>query len=695
MTPDRGGRPTAAARRGAALSSRRGRWVVIAAAVAVMALLGPLGGKQDLTSNPTAFLPATAQSTRVVELERRFAEGQTTPAIVVFAGDRRLGGPLRAAVERARREFAAVAVDHAVSPVEFSSDDKAALVVVPLSARLSAAALSADVARLGRLAAAVGGGLHDAIGGPAGYIVDLGNAFSGIDGTLLLATILVVAFVLILTYRSPFLWLVPLLVIGFADQAASAIVYLLARYEGLVVNGESSGILRVLVFGAGTDYALLLIARYREGLRQHESAHEAMTDALRATAPSVIASAATVTVSLLVLGVASSLNNDRSLGFVGAIGIVTALVFALLLLPAVLVLFGRRLFWPFVPHLGEADRTRSGPFASLGRAIARRPVAVLAACAVVLGLLGGGIASLHTGLTSAQQFRNEVGSVRAERLIEAHFPAGASATTYVVARRGAADAVADVLRRERGIASATIAGTTPSLVEFSATLSAPPDSAASYATIRSLRVALATVRGSDALVGGSVATDLDTNDAAGRDRRVVIPIVLLVVLAILILLLRSLVGPLLLIGTVVVSYLASLGASALVFTHLLGYPAVDSSFPLLAFLFLVAFGVDYNIFLSSRAREETARSGPREGALVALAVTGGVITSAGIVLAATFGVLTVLPLLILTQLGIVVAIGVLLDTVVVRSVVVPALMLSLGGRFWWPSALGRRPESSD
>jgi RND superfamily putative drug exporter len=672
------------------LTGRRSKWVVVLIGLLAAGIFGPLGGKQDLTTDPTAFLPGSAQSTQVVRLQSHFPSGQSNPAIVIYASDAPLDAAAKAAIDADRAQFATVATDGQVAPTQYSADGKAALVVVPLRSSLPQNLFKADVEHLRTVASSgLPPGVQAKVGGPAGYVVDLVDAFSGINTKLLLATILVVALVLIITYRSPFLWLVPLVVIGIADQTASAIVYLLASRAGLVVNGESAGILRVLVFGAGTDYALLLIARYREELRENEDRHVAMFKAVTGAGPAIVASAATVTISLLVLGLTSTLNNNRSLGFVGAIGIVVALIFGLLLLPAVLLLFGRRLFWPFVPQLGQADPTRTGFWARTGGRVSRRPLQVAAGCVVLLVVLASGLLTLHTGLTQSQQFRNQTPSSEAQALLAAHFPAGASAPVYVVADAGQADAVAAAVRADPGVLGVTETGRTDDLVQFTVTIAAAPDSAGAYDTIDRLRSEVATVPDAHALVGGSVATDLDTNDAARHDTLVVIPAVLAVIFLVLIVLLRALVAPVVLILTVVASYLASLGAATWAFTHLFGFAGVDPTVPLLGFLFLVAFGVDYNIFLISRARQEAMVVGARPGILDALAVTGGVITSAGVVLAATFLVLGVLP--ILTDVGLLVAFGVLLDTLVVRSVLVPALAFELDRRFWWPGTLYSRP----
>ena len=405
------------------LTGRRSKWAVVLIGLIVAGIFGPLGGKQDITTDPTAFLPSSAQSTKVVQLQASFRAGQVNPAIVVYASKAPLSGATKARISTDRIEFERLADHGFVPPVEYSSDGKAALVVVPLLSSLPQSRFSRDVDQLRSLARSnLPPGVRAEVGGPAGFVVDLVDAFSGINTKLLFATILVVALILILTYRSPWLWLVPLGVIGIADQAASAIVYLLAAHAGLVVNGESEGILRVLVFGAGTDYALLLISRYREELREHEDRHAAMRRALLGASPAIVASAATVTISLLVLGMVSTLNNDRSLGIVGAIGIATAVLFSLLLLPAVLVLFGRRLFWPFVPKLGDTDPTRTGLWSAVGTRVSQAPAVFAVGCVVVLAGLASGLFSLHTGLNQSQQFRTEVPSAKAQSLIERALP---------------------------------------------------------------------------------------------------------------------------------------------------------------------------------------------------------------------------------------------------------------------------------
>ena len=529
--------------------------------------------------------------------------------------------------------------------------------------------------------------------GPGGFLTDAVSVFEDIDTTLLLVTVIVVAVLLLLTYRSPLLWLIPLLTVGLANQLATASVYGLVKGIDLTVDGQSAGILTVLVFGAGTDYALLLIARYREELRRHTDKHEAMAVALANAGPAILASAATVVISLLCL-LAADLANYRSLGPVGAIGIVCAVVAMLTLLPAVLVLFGRRLFWPFVPVYGSEAREDSGVWARVGRWVGRRPRPVWIGTTALLAVLALGLLTLDSNLRQEDQFPGEPDSVAGQRLIEASYPSGTGQQTTIIARVGQTDQVVAAARGTEGVADVRPAGQTAELVQLQATLEGAPDSPEERAAIDRLRDSVHAVEGADAVVGGQSAQSLDLARASARDRNVVIPLVLLVVLVILGLLLRAVVAPLVLIVTVIVSFAAALGASAFAFDRFLGFEGADPSLPLLAFIFLVALGIDYNIFLMSRVREESERLGTREGTLRGLAVTGGVITSAGIVLAATFSVLAVLPFVPLIQIGVVVAFGVLLDTLVVRSILVPALTLDIGPRIWWPSGLARARQPS-
>ena len=532
-------------------------------------------------------------------------------------------------------------------------------------------------------------GMSVYVTGPAATASDELKIFKGIDSTLLFATLAVVIVLLLLTYRSPTLWLLPIVSAGVALTIAEAVVYVLT-HANLTVNGQSGGILVVLVLGAGTDYALLLIGRYREELRRHEDRHEAMAEALRRAGPAIIASGATVIVSMLCLLVAESADIS-GLGPVAAIGIAVALLAMITLLPALLVICGRWIFWPVRPRYGSAEPTQGGFWARIGQRIAVRPrvvwsvTAVLLACAT-LGLIGFKIGPL----TTAQSFRGTPASVAGEQVLARHFPAGAGEPVAVIGNASAAAPLRAALARTPGIAAVAPPQVKDGLVYLQGTLGSKPDSQAAYATIDQVRADVGAVPGADAKVGGASAINLDVERYATHDRNVIIPMVLLVVLIILALLLRAMVAPLILMGTVVLSFGAALGLSALAFRYLFGFAGADTSMPLFVFVFLVALGIDYNIFLMTRVREESARSGTHRGALAGLAATGGVITSAGLVLAGTFAMLGTLPLVTFTEIGFTVALGVLLDTIIVRSVLVTALNLDIGRHMWWPSRLASR-----
>jgi RND superfamily putative drug exporter len=528
--------------------------------------------------------------------------------------------------------------------------------------------------------------------GPAGYAADFSNVFLGFDSTLLYITAAIVVGILLLTYRSPVLWLLPLVCVFVALTAAQAVIYLLARHAGLTVNGQSAFILTVLVFGAGTDYALLLIARYREELRRHADRHAAMAEALRRAGPAIVASGSTVILSLLCLLVAE-LNSTKSLGPVMAIGIAVGLCAMLSLLPALLVIFGRWMFWPIRPLLGSPEPTERGLWARIGARMARRPRAVWLVTAVVLGAMAVGVTGLKAnGLENRDAFRTRPESVTGEQVLARHFPAGAGNPVQVVGNAAAARELRAALAGTPGVSAVTQPVVKGGVAYLEGTLNSSADSPASFATIDRLRERAHAIPGADAKVGGASAVNLDIQRASRHDRNLVVPIVLLVVVAILAVVLRALVAPLLLAATVVLSFAAAIGVSALVFDHVFGFAGADPSFPLWTFVFLVALGVDYNIFLMTRVHEESRRHGTRRGALIGLAATGGVITCAGMVLAGTFVALGTLPLVFVTEIGFAVAFGVLLDTFVVRSVLVTALNLDVGRWIWWPSALARKRD---
>ncbi|MHA3023979.1 MMPL family transporter [Mycobacterium sp. BMJ-28] len=643
--------------------------IVVLTSGVLMALLG----SGDSSSQSPVAVPANAEAARADAARAEFPGGDQAPAIIVVT--RTDDGPLSPADIAAAGPGATV-----------SGDGKAAVVVAPLPADLSGFALN-DAVRDLRTATTskLPDGLRAQVTGGPAFGADIANSFAGANITLLAVTATVVALLLIVTYRSPVLWLAPLLVIAFADRVGSVVGTAVASGVGLSPDGSTGGITSVLVFGAGTNYALLLISRYREELQRFSDHREALRVALRAAAPAILASNATVVLALLTLLLASAPSN-RSLGVQSAAGLVVAAVCVLLVLPPLLGLCGRRLFWPFIPVTDSHTKplTESGIWHRIAGAVARRPAVVATAALAALGVLCAGLFGTPVGLSQTQQFRVQAESVAGYDTLAAHFPSGLTDPTRVIAPTASAGAVARAITGTPGVTSAVPAGQSASgLAQWSVVLDAKPASERAFTIIDALRDS---VHGADAaaLVGGSDAHARDAAAAAQRDRLVVIPAILAVVLAVLFVLLRSALAPLLLVAVTVLSALAALGVGGWASVHLFGFPALDNGTPLFAFLFLVALGVDYTIFLVTRAKEETRQFGNSGGIVRAVSATGAVITSAGIVLAAVFCVLGVLPLIVLTQLGIIVGLGILLDTFVVRTVIIPALFTLIGPRIWWP-----------
>ncbi|MFP5364442.1 MAG: MMPL family transporter [Thermoleophilia bacterium] len=677
-------------------AKRRIKWIIVG--IWVAAIVGSFAAQlpakfSDAEQNESSsFLPGDAESTKALEVSERLQGGEIVPIVVVY---RREGG--LTAADRAR-----IAADvrelnrqdyRATSDFEQtarSADGDAAIVQAAITSDGEAPTILDPVEDVRERVSDPGGGLEVKTTGPAGFSADAIKVFEGIDGVLVGAAFLLVLILLIVIYRSPIFFLIPLIAVGFAEIATRAIGYGLTE-AGVTVNGQSSAILSVLVLGAGTDYALLLVARYREELLRHTNRHEAMTLALRTAGPAILASGMTVIAALLCLTLAE-VNGTSGLGPVGALGIAVAMVSMLTLLPALLLVFGRRAFWPFIPRYHEGDGTSgetSGAWRRIGDRIALRPRRVWIGVVAVLAVMAIGVANFDDGLTQGNQFRDDVEAVEGQELLSQSFPSGANAPTEIIVRD--ASQIADVRRAVAGAEG--VASVTPPVARgdegilLNAVLEPEPFSTEAFALIDDIRATAKQAGGPQTLVGGATAIESDLREAAARDTRLIVPVALAVVFLILVLLLRALVAPLMLIGTVILSFLAALGVGAVVFDVLFGFPGSDPSLPLFAFIFLVALGIDYNIFLMARVREETMRHGTGEGMLRGLAVTGGVITSAGIVLAGVFSVLGVLPLVFLTQIGFVVAFGVLLDTFVVRSVLVPALTLDIGPRVWLPSRL--------
>ena len=660
---------------------------VIAALIAVGVVLS-LTPQDRVLPEVSSGLPASYQSAEAELRAASLPASDTAPAIVVVS--RSDAGPLdkadRAAVAERAEALAPVAAGGQVAPPQYSEDGTVAVIGVPVDIAASATDVISEVGEIREVAAAdLPAGLTAQVTGGPAITADLGKVFEGADTTLLLATVLVVALLLIITYRSPWFWLVPLAVVAIGEQVALKLVALTAPLLGLTVDESATGITSVLVFGAATDYALLLISRYRSQLREEPSRFVAMQTAVRRTFEPIVASAATVILSLLTLLLADQ-EILRGLGYSAAVGVVVAMVFALVLLPASLVLFGRGLFWPFVPRVG--DVAREGNFwGRIGSAVAVRPALTTVLSSALLLVLALGAIGVTVGLSPADQFREKPEAIAAQETLARSFPAGAAAPATILTTPDQVAAVTAVAEEVPGVSGVQPGPASDSVAQVNVILTDAPGSEGSDQAIAELRAALAQVPDADAVVGGEVATKVDADAAAQRDTRVIIPLVLAIVFVVLVLLLRALVAPVLLVITVVATFFASLGASWWILQNVLGYPGLDSGVLLLSFLFLVALGVDYNIFLVTRAREESQTLGTRAGMLTALRATGGVITSAGILLAAVFAVLGVLPLITLAQIGLIVCIGVLLDTLLVRTVLVPALAFLAGPRFWWPARL--------
>lgn len=708
------------------------KWVVLVVAFLTLAVFGGLGSKlASVVDNDIAsWLPGDAESTKVIERSQAFSNPDDIPGVVLYVRD---GGTTPADLAKATADAAQINKVESVSAVvgPIPSQDGQALQTI------ATVTMSDDgwedlpdrVDDIRAIAEKNADGLDVSLAGPAALGADQAEAFAGIDGILLLAAVGIVFVILLITYRSLQLALLFLLCGVGAVGIAQGVVYLLAKNADLTVNGQSQGILSVLVLGAGVDYALLLVARYREELHNFESHHEAMAQALHRAAPAIIASGATVIIGLLCL-LFAQMNSTASLGPVGAAGIACALLVMLIMLPVILLtipavlafiawivtwipakllparwlkrlnasfwrgmLSPRWIFWPFVPRFGTPVKSTTGFWAKVGQRIKKAPRAVWVTTTLVLVALSFGIVQLDAnGLTNEQSFTKEQPSVVAEKELAKHFPGGAGSPVAVIAAGDQADAVKAAFSQTEGIDGKSVEVKSPAdspVAYLEGTLTSAPDSTEAFDTIDRVRDAVHAVEGADALVGGNTAVNKDVQEASSADNQLIIPIILVVVLLILGILLRSIAAPVILLVTVVVSFAAAVGISALTFRHVFGFEGADSSFPLFAFVFLVALGIDYNIFLMTRVREESLKHGTRQGALIGLAATGGVITSAGFVLAGTFTALATLPIVFLAELGFVVAVGVLLDTIIVRSVLVTALNLDIGRHIWWPSALGR------
>jgi RND superfamily putative drug exporter len=678
------------------------KWIVLVAVVLIAGGLGSLAGKLvDVQNNETqSWLPESAESTKAFEKLAAFQDEYDVGTTVVYYRDGGLTDADLAAVEEQAAEIQEIDPD-AITNVLTPESAAAADVPTPFVSEDGEVAkieftvnygdqlweelpgLKTDIDDITGLAE--GGEVY--LAGAGGQNADAATIFTSFDSKLLLVTLLAVILILLVSYRSPLLWILPIICALVSLGSSMGLLYLLAKNTELTVNGQTQFIMTVLVIGAGTDYALLLIARYREELRRHEDRHEAMAFALHRAAPAILASAATVAIGLLCLMFAD-LNSTAGLGPANAVAILVTVLVMVTLLPALLVIFGRWMFWPFIPRFGSAEPTASGFWAKVGNSISGRPRMVWIGTAAALAVLCLGFFRLDTGgIPSDEQYTTDQDSVTGQAILVEHGLVDASTPIQVVANADQAEDVVAAMEGIDGIAQPVVAATEGDTALIVADITSDPYSEEALNAVEDVRDAVHEVDGADALTTGISAVTLDIMEASARDNKVIIPIVLLAVLIILFILLRAVVSPLLLIGTVILSFGAALGISGLVFDLIYGHEQTDPGFPLWAFVFLVALGIDYNIFLMTRVREETVNHGTRRGSLIALSSTGGVITAAGIVLAATFAMLATMPLTFTLQLGTTIALGVLLDTMIVRSVLVTALNLDLGGKIWWPSKL--------
>jgi RND superfamily putative drug exporter len=708
---------------------RKPLWIAIVTIIAwlgISSVAGPTFGKLSTVqeNDNAAFLPDSAESTLASKVTVKFSDSSNDqiPTLLLFLGD---VNPVENPENLARIQNYLNQLGNKVLPESGKSlnsyfvpgfpiqaipseDGKAALVNIALNSTIveerveekPTLSLIVDFMREDLKENFEEKDLTTHVTGFGGIFADLFGAFGSIDSTLLTTTLLVVSIILIIVYRSPLLWILPLFSAITALSVAGTIVYYAAKADLLDLNGQSQGILSVLVLGAATDYALLLIARYREELHHHESRYEAMRISLKGVIEPILASGSTVIAGLLVL-LLSDLSGNRGLGPVGAIGVAVSMITVLTFLPALLVVFGRWIFWPKIPKFDDVDEQLSGTWAKIGNAVERNPKRIWISTALLLVIFAGFSFTLKAdGLANTEAFTKRTDSVIGLEKLGEHFPSGEGSPVEIVVKQNdvarattALLTVDNVAFVEPVLAGQKIPGApTPPIkivdgqVLLNATLKVAPDSVEARNTIPLIRDAVHAID-KEILVGGGTAVQFDTDVASRHDNRVIIPIVLIIIGIILGLLLRSILAAALLLLTVVLSFMATLGVCQLVFENVFGFKGADASFPLFTFIFLVALGIDYNIFLMTRVREESLKLGTRKGVIKGLTVTGGVITSAGIVLAATFAVLGVLPLVFLAQLGFAVAFGVLLDTIIVRSLLVPALVHVIGPKIWWPSKM--------
>jgi RND superfamily putative drug exporter len=670
-------------------AGRRTKWLILAGWTAIfLSLAASAVDFNDAQNNKDAnYLPQSAQSLAAIHLEEKAFGDELLTGLLVYQNPAGLTRQDKAAVLAATRSLTRTPIEGQYGkPVPvFFRDGKTAGIYLQMSAHGSKELLFAAADRLHALADRAPPDMTVKLTGQAGFFNDQAKIFDSIDGNLLLGTVLLISLLLLLIYRSPFLWLIPLSAVGIAEVTTRGLGTQLSQ-QGATITSQSAALMTVLVFGVGTDYALLIIARYRDELRRHESTHEAMSEALARSGPTIFASAATVIAALLCLTLAD-VNATSGAGPIGAMGIAVAMLAMLTLLPALLLVFGRPVFWPFVPRMGTATTEAPVNFWSrLADSIARRPGLVAFSVFALMAVMSLGLLNRPGGLDITNSFHKPVESVEGMKMLESALPPGATGPmTVVVANPRQVPLVVQTLKRSGDVAAIAPPQVGKGATRIEATLKSSPYSDDAIDAVDRVRDRIDQVAPGSALISGATAVESDSRHFAAKDNRLIMPLVLLVVLLILLILLRSIVAPLVLMVTVVASFLAVMGASVWAFEHIFGYSGLDEYVPIFVFIFLVALGVDYNIFLMARVREEAALHGAREGMRRGLIVTGGVITSAGVVLAGTFFVMAAMPITVLTEIGFAIALGVLFDALIVRTALVPALGFMLGDKMWWPA----------
>jgi RND superfamily putative drug exporter len=677
------------------ITGRRTKFVVLAIWVLTFVLLGSAAGRyEDAQKNDNkSYLPGEAESLKAVDLEVE-QSGEVLPGVMVYYRASGLTDEDKAAIEADAADLNENRVKFQLDDAEvtFANDDKTAALTIAVKANGDGEELQKVADDIRKRTEDNPAGLQHQLTGGIGFSDDSIEIFKSMNGLALAGAALLVITLLLLIYRSPILWLLPIISVFFAENASRGIGTLIAE-SGTTVNSQAAIVTTILVFGVGTDYALLLIARYREELRRHEDRHEAMAFALRRSSPAILASAGTVVIALLTM-VLGELNSTASTGWIGAIGVSLAMLSMLTLLPALLLIAGRRSFWPFVPKFDSPDHfTESGFWGRLAAFVQRRKHAVIVAVFGLVAVMSIGWTQFDTGLTQLNGFTKTVESVEGQKTLEKTLPPGVTGPAVIMVSDPAkADAVAESVEEIEGVVSVAPPQTAKGISRIEAVLGFDPYSSQARAIVPKMRSAVDATAPGAAHVGGVTAIDYDVRRSATRDNKVIIPLTLAVIFVILLILLRAIVAPLVLILTVILSYFAVVGLGLAVFEPVFGFAGIDASFPLWAFIFLVALGVDYNIFLTARVREEVAVHGASEGMRRGLVATGGVITSAAVVLAGTFAVLGVMPFVFMNELGMVVAFGVLFDAMLIRSMLVPAVGWELGPKFWWPSALSRQKD---